>query len=130
MDEAEAPDDLIELVEGGGNGRNNLGGGASGGGGGMAQPQQPGFLGYPYMPMPPGEIPPQNNPAANYRPFQYPAQGCVPADEVKVPLGDEPTPFPSPFSPNIPPNGGAGAAAYPPVPGEKELHFQYPVRRC
>lgn len=124
LDEAEEPESLIELGEGGSgnNGSNNLGGGASGGAGGGIP--QPGFVGYPYMPMPAGEIPP-------HQPFQYPAPGGgshQAGDEVKVPLGDGASPF-APYQPNIPPNGGQGAVAYPPHgygPNEKELNFNYP----
>ena len=61
--------------------------------------QEPGFVGFPYMPMPPGEIP-----QGHRQPFQYPAMGH---GEVKLPL-DSPgaQPFPPQHGMNIPPPGG------------------------
>lgn len=78
LDEAN-PENLIEFGE---DSRNNLDGsqGGAGGSGGATVVSPPGFVGFPYMPIPPGEIPPHMQ---NRQPFQYPDLGPA---EAKQPL--------------------------------------------
>jgi len=88
LDEAN-PETLIEFGE---DSRNNLGGGqggsgtggGSGGEGAAAVASPPGFVGFPYMPPPPGEFPRHHHPQ---QPFQYPNVGPA---EAKLPLDGPP----------------------------------------
>lgn len=115
--------ELIDLGEdrnnlGGNNGGAGGSGGGGGGGGNAQQYPQPGFIGYPYMPMS-GQISPPGLPPNN-KPFQYPA---IPPEELKKPL-DMNTP---PWSPmNIPPpHSNVGGFVMPNQQNDKELNFNY-----
>ncbi|CAL8101974.1 unnamed protein product [Orchesella dallaii] len=107
---------------GGGGGASGGGAGPSGGGGGggsTAPPmQEPGFIGYPYMPMPAN---PAGNPPA-YTPFSYPEVPPIDKAQYQNSFPDSPL--------NIPPKhdlSGFGMPMPPPhgLPSDKELNVNF-----
>jgi len=102
----------------GGGGGFSSGGGGFGGGGSTAPPmQEPGFIGYPYMPMPPN---PAGNPPA-YTPFSYPEVPPIDKTQFQNSFPDSAL--------NIPPKHDLSGFGMPMPPShgssDKELNFNF-----
>ncbi|ODM95672.1 hypothetical protein Ocin01_11006 [Orchesella cincta] len=129
----EADELLIDVSADDQNTSNNLGGGGGasgggpgpsgggGGGGGSTAPpmQEPGFIGYPYMPMPPN---PAGNPPA-YTPFSYPEVPPIDKSQFQNSFPDSGLNIPpkhdlSGFGMQMPPSHQSHG-----LPSDKELNF-------